>query len=364
MVVYIVLFALVLLGSLPDPSKRSNPYIFFVALLLFVLIGFRDKSVGVDTMSYVEDFSNYSWLNWKAVVRDALTHKEPVFHLICGALSRVSGNYTFYLCFWALFPAIALYSLFKNELKSKVDVTISVIVLFILGIYAFFVAGIRQTAAMSILLLSYRYLKRLDGVRVRYYLKNADLIKFAILLVLAFLLHNSSLVFSLALFARFIKVKWWFIFIPVGLFFIGNFVNAAQINYLAQFVFEETYHQYGTSYESNLSIAGFLMQLILFVICFLQKGKLIKENPDNQVLLVFALIALVFQSMVGIIAEMYRVSFYFGMFYLILVPRALVMYKRGPLKSGAYWAFILGSLFYLFVLSSGNLTEYSFVFYH
>lgn len=361
MAVYFVFFAFLLLGLLPDPTKKSRAYIHLVFLLLFIIIGFRDISVGTDTLSYVEDFTYYSRLSWGEIVHDAMTHKEPVFHLIVGLLSRITSNYTFYLCFWALFPVIALHSFFNNELRSKIDVTIGVIVFFILGLFAFFVAGIRQTAAISVLLMSYKYLKRLEQTNLRQLFKNGTFIKFALLFILAISLHNSSLIFALALFVRFVKVRWWFIFVPVGLFFIGNYVDANLLNNWAQFVFEETYHQYGTSYESSLSIAGFLMQLILFVICFLQKDELIKENPDNQALLVFALLGLVFQSMVGIIAEMYRVSFYFGMFNMILVPRALAIYKKGPIGSVAYLAFILGSLFYLFVLSSGNLTEYKFV---
>ena len=362
MVVYFIFFALLLLGLLPIPAKKSNAYILFVAVLLFFIVGFRDVSVGVDTPSYVEEFISYSRLNWDGIVRDAMTHKEPVFYLIVGILSRITSNYTLYLCFWALFPTIALYSLFKKELKSKIDVFIAVIVLFILGIYAFFVAGIRQTSAMSVLLISYKYLNRIEHTSIRNLIKNRDVIIFTLLFVFAVSLHKSSLLFALALLARFIRVRWWFIFIPLALFFIGNYIDATLLNNWAQLVFDETYYQYGTNYESSLSISGFLMQLILFVICFLQRNKLIREDPGNEVLFVFALAGLFFQSMTGIIAEMYRVSFYFGMFNLILVPRALAFYKKGPIGPVTYWAFILGCLFYLFVLSSGNLTEYLFFF--
>lgn len=361
MSIYIVFFVLLLLGLFPNPMKKRNGYILFISILLFILIGFRDISVGVDTLSYVNDFKFYGRLDWNGLVRESMTHKEPVFHLIVGLLSKITSYYTIYLCFWALFPVVALYYFFKNELNTKIDVAIAVIVIFILGIYAFFVAGIRQTAAMSILLFSYKYLKRIDKNKLNSLFKNADFIKFILLLVCAYSLHNSSIVFVLTLFVRFFKVRWWYLFIPIGLFFIGNYVDAAQLNILAQYVFEEKYSQYGTSYESSLSIAGFLMQLILFIICFIQKNSLIKSNPSNQALLIFSILGLVFQSMVGIIAEMYRLSFYFGMFNMLLVPRALYLYKKGPIGNLAYWGFIIGGLFYLFILSSANLTEYMFV---
>ena len=79
MEIYVFFFFVVILGLFPNPSKYSQGYLFLISLILFVIIGFRDVSVGVDTLSYVEDYKYYCRLSWNNLVQDAMTtKKEPV----------------------------------------------------------------------------------------------------------------------------------------------------------------------------------------------------------------------------------------------------------------------------------------------
>lgn len=362
MEIYVFLFIVLILVLFPKPTGKSNAYLLIATTLLFVIIGFRNITVGVDTLSYVDDFRHYCRLSWPDIYKDAFTHKEPVFHLIVGLISRVTDWYPAYLMFLALFPTIALYSIFKDELKKrKIDILLAIVVLFNLGIITFFQAGIRQTAAMSIVLLASRNLFKIDNTHFYSFLKDKHFYLFLLGLFAAFCFHNSAIIFILAIFIKDIKVRWWYIFIPFVIFFLSSYVQLDILTRAALMVFQDNqYGQYGTSYESELSLSGFIMQFIIFFICFFSRKNVIKEDVHNQALYNFAILGLAFASLTELIAEMYRLSFYWSMFYVLLLPRALDGYKNKVIRTVGYIGFIVGSLVYLFFLSDANLTEFSF----
>jgi len=362
MTIYIILFLILIVGLFPKPTEKSSAYLLTTTLLLFVIIGLRDITVGIDTLSYVDDFKYYCYLNWPEIYSDALTHKEPVFHLVVGLISRVTHWYPAYLMFWALFPTIALYSFFKDELKRhKIVILLAIIVLFNLGIITFFQAGIRQTAAMSILLLASRNLPKIDNARFFSFIKDYHFYLFLLGLFAAYCFHHSAIIFILAVFLKDIKVRWWYMFIPVGIYIISSYIQLDYLTQAALLVFNDNqYGQYGTSYESELNLSGFIMQLIIFYICFIPRKKLIKQDMHNQILYNFAILGLVFASLTLLIAEMYRLSFYWSMFYVLLLPRALDAYSNRTFRTLGYIGFIVGSLVYLFFLSADNLTDFSF----
>ena len=264
--------------------------------------------------------------------------------------------------FWALFPIVALYCYFKDELKQrKIDVLLAIIVLFNLGIITFFQAGIRQSAAMSIVLLASRNLPKIDSTHFYSFLKDKHFYLFLIGILIAFCFHNTAIIFILAIFVKDINVRWWYMFIPVGIYIVSSYIQLDLLTQAALMVFQDNqYGQYGTSYESELSLSGFIMQFIIFFICFFSRKNVIKENTHYKALYNFAILGLVFASLTELIAEMYRLSFYWSMFYVLLLPRALADYKNKTIRTIGYSGFIIGSLIYLFFLSAANLTEFTF----
>lgn len=55
--VYILYFALLIIGALLTDSRAfGKRYLFVIMLFLFVVIGFRDTAVGTHTLGYTEDY--------------------------------------------------------------------------------------------------------------------------------------------------------------------------------------------------------------------------------------------------------------------------------------------------------------------
>lgn len=287
-----------------------------------------------------------------------MSEKEPVYTFLTWLIGQYSSSQTFYLCFWALFPCVALYYTFRDELSTSTDYLIAYLCFFGLGLYAFFVAGIRQTAAMSLVLLSYQSFKHLNiSLKIKDYW-NFDALKVIIYLLIAYNIHNSVLLFIPILFFMKLKIRWWYIVVAVGLCFISSFIKIDVIVNIALMFFGDRFDAYGVTYESSQSIYTFLIQLILFIICFIQKDKLCTENRTNTYLFNIVMAGLLFQSLSGLLYEMARVSFYFSIFFLILVPRAIKAYPT-EFKMPMYWSFGIAFLVYLFFLSESSLPEYS-----
>lgn len=344
MVIYVLFFIVLIWGAIFTPNQRRNIFIITVSILFWVIIGLRDISIGTDTAGYVAGFQsayNDSLMLFNTDV------KEPLYTAFTWILAQLFDNYTIYLLFWGAFPAFSIYWICKNELNSSSEFLLSILVVFILGFYAFYVAGIRQSAAMSVCLFGWQFLK-----------KN-KLIPFLLTVAVAYLFHNSALLFAFVYFLRFLKVRWYYIVAVVGFFFLGNVVKISQLTVLSAFFFEDRFGAYGNTYESELSKSGFIMQFILYIICFLQKDRLIKKDENANLLFGITLVGLAFMSLTGMIAEMWRMAMYFSIFFILLLPKAVSCYSV-KVRKVFYMMFTLGCLVYLFYLSSANMPPYKF----
>lgn len=360
--IYTIYFTILIIGALLSQSKTSGRfYLFIVMTILLIIIGFRDSSVGTDTLGYTEDYFRFAQMSFSEIWALAFTSNEPLYAIISWLPSIFSSSYTVFLLTWALFPVISLYKVFKEELDDSIKILIAMIVFFILGLFAFYVAGIRQTAALSLTFMSVKYLNNFHQIGFRHFIYDGKMWTFLLILAVAYMIHNSSILFVLAVPCLFFRVRWWYLLLVVSLFFFGKYVQINQIVLLSKFFFEDRFASYGTSYESSQNTSALIMQVSLFLICFLVKGKLVKRNPCNNFYFNMMLLGMVFQSLSGIMAEMARISFYFCMFAMVLVPRAFKEYS-GNTKVFLYAGFVATCLYYLFFLTDSNLPEYHSIF--
>jgi len=356
--VYSLFFAFLIIGALFIKGRAmSHRFLVIVMSLFFAIIGFRDVTVGADTLSYTKDFTGFAQMTFAQIWSYAMSYKEPLYVIISWLPSIITDDYILFLLIWAFFPSFSLFKIFKYELDNSKDYLIAIVVLFIIGLFAFFVAGIRQTAALSIILISYRYLSKIPTTSIRILFLSSYLYKFLLLVFIAFLFHNSSILFLIALPFINLKIMWWYIIVVVALFFIGNFISLDYIVGLSTLFFGERFEIYGTIYESSQNNTAFLIQILIFLICFVNKDKLLQRNPQNRYLFNLLFIGLFFQSMSGMLAEMSRVSFYFCIFSIILIPRSIKEF-RGTRQMLVYISFLISSLFYLFVVSGSSMPEY------
>lgn len=358
MVVYIFFFIFLILGAVAFEGKSTPSFLKWILISLWVIIGFRSPEVGVDTKGYIESFHLYSTMSTDAFICHIKEAKEPLYILGSWLVGQLSSSQIVFLLFWAFIPSAVLYVFLKEARLTSKGILISFLCFFALGLFAFFLAGIRQTAAISVVLLAYRSLTK-EKFKWNYsFITSKQFIMFLVWMYIAYNLHNSSILFLLVLPLLKLKVKWWYFPVVISFFFIGSFIQIGFLVEMSKLLFDDRFANYGTIYESSQNASAFLMQLIFFTICYIKRNELIETDYRNNYLFNVLLLGLIFQSMSGMLAEMFRVAYYFSIFAIILVPKAIKEYKPS-LQKMLYVGMSVLLLIYLFFLSGSSIPEYS-----
>ena len=294
----IFVFGLLLLGE--DPGNRRKIAFLFTAWLLMTLIsGFRGSTVGNDTSTYIYRYAEASSLSLPDLIAGT---RHGVGYLLLEKFCLVfssNPNSLFIVCA-GITNGLVVYFIYKN---SK-DVFFPVFLYFVLDLYFFALSGIRQALAMSICLLAVEFMKK------------KRFLPFAAAVIAASLFHVSALCllpFYLIAYRK-IDLKnlcYTVIFALGGLLFINFAIMAANT-------------LFGMSYiKRGYPIGGVVpvtIMLITLAFSFLYSKQLEKE-PDFNLLVNIAMIALIFYLARYYQQAAERLSLYFQFGLLILIPK-------------------------------------------
>ena len=297
---------------LSDEEARSKKYIrkrwawlFVAALPMFALIAFRSKSMGNDTGGYLNFFTRMIDTPWDKIfiVNDAGYQFEPGFVVFEKLITLVTHNAEGYQVIYSLIYLLAI-TTFANQLEKA---NFSFLYFFAtLGIYTFMFTGVRQCLAMSICLLSYRFIKE------------RRLIPFLLLLLLAFLFHKSSILFIAAYFIYNRKIGWINTAIYAGFAaFAYTYIDVIQ-----EWFNDRLDYDYGVEATGN-GIIFFAVITLITMFSFFMILYYKKKTPESVGLLNVGIITFVLWllRLVTRIAE--RPSFYFMFFSAAMLCYAL-----------------------------------------
>lgn len=347
MPVYLLYFTFIILACLVlhqntrlqlSKSRGNVTYLFLCVFLMFLMIGLRDINTGVDTRSYVSNFRHFTLLDLK-------DSKEPLYVLFVCAIKYVTSNYHVFLCAMGLLYCVSIYKLMRKYLRHSDEILIGIIVLFIFQIYAFSVAAMRQTFALGFVILAF-----LDVDKGRWK-------RFLLWIVLGVGFHNSAILGLILYPLRNLNLGKYGILLVFALFGLSLVLpRDFMMLFQQQMGFESDlrYFKYGSSYESELSLSGFIMQMIPLALIYIRRNHIQLEKHTKNLFLNCAYLGAGLQSMVVVVAEFYRVSFYFAIFDIILIPLAFSTLPKS-LSGVAKIAFLLACLLYLFVIGQGAL---------
>ncbi|MAD75425.1 MAG: hypothetical protein CML20_11655 [Rheinheimera sp.] len=189
-------------------SKEGNKItLFFLLFSLFITLGLRDISVGVDTSAY-----NYEFINSERYLVESLRGIEIGFSMILYLANSLGMSFSGFLF---LSSAFSFYAFYRLGYTFKASAVIYIFLLIIVGVISFSMSGLRQYLALTIVIygvLAFRYSFLLSIV----------------LLILAFFVHSSSIIFSLIFilftsFYRYMNFKVVFFFISSIVIFVKLF---------------------------------------------------------------------------------------------------------------------------------------------
>ena len=268
MTVYIILiFALSIFGLWTRPrfSQRGRKlFIIFSFLAMFVVSGFRDFSVGVDTKSYVAIFNAIDYYGVAA------TRFEPGFILFVRLIHSISDNPALLI---VISSAICIGTTCLFIYRYSEDPLLAILLYIVLKPYFFQMTGMRQALASSLVMLAF-YLILENRTRKRIILGIG-------LVLLATQFHNMSAV----------------AFIPLAIF---SFVFYSYIMRLVVIISPQYAHYFSGIWSDSNYFASLFKMLIQLV--FMVVGVLYFNNKELTEMDKFSLIMISISVVVGTLA--------------------------------------------------------------
>lgn len=307
MLTYIVLFfVLIVLWFVSLAIKNKSLKVIATALVFFV-IGFRDVTVGADTSSYKLLYEvNYNWGS-----------KEAGYTWVTGFLNDSGVPFSTFLIFVAALCMISFY-VFVNKYSD--DYIFSLIMFVGIGNFAMFLTGVRQTIAISIVLLAFFAM-----MHNKWYL-------FFPLVLLASTFHYSALFCLPVYFAKKIKLtrgKITFVSITIWgiLILFGGYVFEFITKFFPEKYAEDLIESAG-KYSVNLLVIGIEICIFLFSWLSMSKNKEADENDIWGILMFFQIIVIGLQFAGTTSMQLLRLAYYFDFAKLILLTKAISRYKN------------------------------------
>lgn len=291
-------------------------------LLLFIVGGFRDVSVGTDTENYAKLFDTYG-----SDVSMMYHATEPLFLLIQFLVAKMGGGYEIMLL---IIMAVILGTIhFYARLVSKSSLYV-ILSFFLLYFYFYSFNTMRQYMGIGFCLIAFYYLSK---KRVKHYF---------LFIFIAFLFHVTALVGLFAYILNKIKLNKKKQILLLSITFVVGLTPIVQQGMAFTLHFLPDYlYQY--ILESEKARAGFPFSRFLLTSYAIVLVVLLKEKILNVKLLMLGICLLNlfdFQPVIGRIAQ------YFTIIQIAIIPNISILIRR---KKNAK-ALKIASFIYMFVV--------------
>lgn len=335
-IMIIVLGIALLTKILSKKCKQSKIFLIISFVTMFVILILRTPIS--DMSAYLTHFDRVSQLKFSEIF---YSRYESLYVILVKVISVFSTNHRFFIIITALIGLIGPYYLIKNNSNNYV---ISVFMFLILNLYGYHFFVLRQTLAISILCFSIKYIK------------NKELLKFLILVLIATFFHYTSFVFILAYFICNIKVTMKYIMMFLGLDCIC-FAFRGKILQLIYFIAYDNYIEKEISsqgYPRLFVMIGILVIMILINL-FIDRKKnndkkiiTIREKEDTTSIFYNLLLLSIFFQIIATQASIaVRIANIFIIGLILLVPNIIEAIKNNQIKLLINGSIVLISIIYV-----------------
>ena len=182
MFIYYLLFLAIIIGSTILRHKQSanniskDSFLILVFICFWLIMGMKDITVGVDTKQYLLRYENS-----RDAMQLGLLHPEFGYNAIQYFFHDICGFSFHAYCVSIYFVIVAI---LVNFIYRYVDDELIGISIFVFSLLSMYMSGLRQTLAISLIVLSLNFVAK----------RKWQL--FFPLIAIAFTIHNSAIIFS------------------------------------------------------------------------------------------------------------------------------------------------------------------------
>ncbi len=345
MSVYIYLIIILVIGVLffDNRLKSGKLYFIFSVLLLGIIAGLRSENVGHDTDNYINIYNavvglDFSFL-FKTAPYDVL---EPGYLLISWCAGKIGCSAYDFILLISIFDFICIgYWIWKNSQSPLFSLMI-----FFCMFYSFFVTGLRQSIAFSIVVLAY------EDIELRRWKR------FGIIVFFAFLFHRTALIFIPMYFLPRIKnIK---VSLPVALLLFPIIYTFRSLVFPFLTMVSDRFENYQILNHGDATNYTVLLGLVSVTAFFISKNKPnIPEDFSRN--LNCLLVSFLIMPFVGLNGSIMRIAMYYTIAISLLIPQVVSFLPNKFLNNTAK-IITISVLIYLFAITviSSPVYEYEF----
>lgn len=353
MIPYLVLLTIICTSGLLFYGKKKNDkaFLLFSAILTILFQSVRAATVGVDTPVYYNGFQIIRQLDWESC-------NVYNWEILYAALNWIIGQFTQNFNILLLVVSVLVvgniwYFIYKNS----ENVFWSVFLFFTLDYFFMSMYSIRQYCAISIGINIYTVLKQ--------NFDRKNIIKAICLLLLALGFHNTAFV-CVAFFVPFILKK--VDAKTILLLAVATVLVILSFSQIMGFLFQffpkyAMYQSLGSDKFAGAQIRNIDLIFTFFkIVSFLVVSRFnpdLEKNQELYRLLFVTAISIGLSFLVTRVELMWRFTYYFDIFLIILIPDLLQRLKRCR-TIGYYLVLVFGVLYfiYIMILNGGQCVPY------
>lgn len=298
-------------------EKNNKLYTGVMAIEFVCLSGLRNITVGSDTKAYMDFFHQidkyYCWEDMIPYMAHGLIGKEswfePLFVLFMKTMHVLTDNVQ--ICLFVI-AVIVLVPMALFVYRNSRNISLSMMIYMCLFFQCFGITAIRQAIALSIVVyIGY------------YYVKNREVWKYFVCLIIAFYFHHSAIIMLPFYFLYQLRLSKKMRIAYCGVF-LGIFILKNQIILFADRLVGVGYTTYIGQKPSNMMII--MMMLTLF--CLWKYDKLVEIRSENIGVLNAVFVGTLVLPFSQVNSTYMRLSYFYYMFLMILIPEILLLFPK------------------------------------
>lgn len=305
----ISVFLYPILQKIIKKNKSKHIYCVIMCLLFILLIGFRSSVIGTDTPGYVDAFISASPFSW-SLLKEILMNNEFGFYFFQSIVRLFTDSYTVFFLLVSFLFIIPL-SVFIYRYSEMPN--ISYLIFMSMGYLNFSMAGLRQTMAMGLLIVSFLILQK-----KRYFWS-------IIICLIASLFHITSLIFLLYLLFTKKRISLLHIFLTILICIMCLIFGQVFLSRVLEIIWGET-RNYSFEEFGGYSTLVLLTIVAIFALIFnkqITSAESLTNNEDAY-FFKYLLISIPFQLLAIYQANCFRIAMYFSIFPMMtLIPKTL-----------------------------------------
>ncbi len=329
-------------------SKKSSKVIFGIlcGIAICFVLGFKSHHMQPsDLNTYYQNMKNaINSSSWRTFY-DPTSNFEIGYQFYVWLLSRIFIHPQWLFIITAL---ICSASVIWFSFKYSKDPVLSITLFITVGSLVFEMSAIRQSLAMSICLVSTRYVK------------NNKFIPFIFMIVLAMLFHQSALVYLSIYFIGKFKYNWkYIVFLCVLSLCLFIFIEPL-IELMNAILQRNSDYTSGVVYESG-GIVAVMIYVLIMIFSIVFNNKQLKQNGNDTFFFFMLFIGFVFYILRYTtiqIAE--RISYYFAFSQIILLPNTVAQFEKKEQIIIKVIVYVLAFLLCLYRVNNGTYVPFLF----